>query len=86
MPGKIGLLWQIADAGARLHEALAVVRLDQAGCDLQERGLARAVSPNQADALARSNGQFDAVEQGRATEAERDIAELYEWRGHSAPW
>jgi hypothetical protein len=48
---KVRLLRQIADGGARLHEAAAAVRLDQAGCDFQECRFAGAVAADQADAL-----------------------------------
>ena len=49
---KIGLLRQIADGRAGLHEAAAAVGLDQAGRDLQQRRFAGAVAADQADALA----------------------------------
>ena len=52
MPCEIRLLRQIADGRARLREAAAAVRLGEAGRDLQQRRLARAVAPDQAHALA----------------------------------
>ena len=83
MPGEVRLLRQVADGGARLHEARAAIGLDQAGGDLQQRRLARAVAADEAHALARRDRQLDAVEQRRAAEGERDIAELDEGRGHA---
>ena len=50
--GKIGLLRQIADGRAGLHETAAAVGLDQAGRDLQQRRFAGTVAADQADALA----------------------------------
>jgi hypothetical protein len=49
---EIGLLRQIADGRAGLHEAAAAVRLDEAGCDLEQRRFAGAVAADQADAFA----------------------------------
>ncbi len=49
--GEVRLLRQIADGGARLHEAAAAVRLDHAGRDLEQRRLARTVAADEADAL-----------------------------------
>ena len=80
--GEVRLLRQVADAGARLHEALAAIGLDQPGGDLQQRRLARAVAADEAHALARRHRQLDAVEQRRAAEGERDVAELEEGRRH----
>ena len=82
MAGEIGLLRQVADGGARLHEALAAVGLDQSRRDLEQRRLARAVAPDEADALSRRDGEIDPVEQRRAAEGERDISELKERKGH----
>ena len=53
---EVRLLRQIADGGARLHEAAAAVGLDETGGDLQQRRFARAVAADQADALARGHG------------------------------
>jgi hypothetical protein len=49
---EVRLLRQIADGGARLHEAAAAVRLDDPGGDLEQRRFARTVAADQADPLA----------------------------------
>ena len=81
---EIRLLRQIADGGARLHEAAAAVGLDQAGGDLQQRRFARAVAADQADALARRHRQFDARQQRRAAEGQRDVFQLDQRRRHGS--
>ncbi len=81
---KVRLLRQVAHRRAGLHEARAAVGLDQAGGDLEQGRLARAVAADQAHALAGRDRQLDAVEQRRAAERERDILELNERRRHEA--
>ena len=81
--GEVGLLRQIADGRARLHEALAAVGLDQARNDLEQRRLARAVAAHETDPLARGDGQLHALQQRRAAEGERDVGELDERRWHA---
>src|SRR5262249_3133458 len=78
--GKIRLLRQIADGGARLHEACAVVGLDEPGGNLQEGRLSRSVTPDEAHPLAGRYHQFGAFEQRRPAEGERDIPELQQRR------
>ena len=68
--GEVRLLRQVADGHRRLEEAAAAVGLDQPGGDLEERRLARAVAPDQAQALARADRQLGAVEQRRAAEGQ----------------
>ena len=80
--GEVGLLRQVADGGAGLHEALAAVGLDQARNDLEQRRLARAVAAHETDPLARGDGQLHALQQRRAAEGERDVGELDERRRH----
>ena len=80
--GKIGLLRQIADGRAGLHEAAAAVGLDEAGRDLQQRRFAGAVAADQADALARRHRQFDARQQRRAAEGQLDVFQLDQRRRH----
>ena len=52
----------------RLQETRAVIRLDQSGCDAQQRRFARSVAPDQAQPLARRDREIDAGEQRRSTE------------------
>ena len=80
--GKIRLLRQIADGGAGLHEAAAAVGFDQAGGDLQQRRFAGAVAADQADALGCRHRQFDAGQQRRAAEGQRDVFQLDQRRRH----
>ena len=80
--GEIRLLRQIADGGAGLHEAAAAVGLDQPGRDLQQRRFAGAVAADQADALGRRDRQFDARQQRRAAEGQRDVFQLDQRRRH----
>ena len=47
--------------------------LDLPDDELHQRGLPRAVAPEQAEAFARVNLEVDVVEDGRATEGLRDI-------------
>ena len=74
--GEIRLLRQIAHSRARLQEARAAVRFNKAGGDFQEGRFPGPVASHEADALARGDGEVDAVEQRRAAEAENDAAEL----------
>ena len=75
-------LRQIADGCRWMAEHLAVLRLDQAGRDPQQRRLARAVAADQRDAVAGQHRQRCAVEQRRAAESEADAVELEERWGH----
>ncbi|MGY3110227.1 hypothetical protein ACVWW7_006854 [Bradyrhizobium sp. LM6.9] len=79
--GKIGLLRQVADGGAGLHETAAAIRFDQAGSDLEQCRFARTVAADQADALAGRNRQFDVRQERRAAKGQLDIAQLNQrWR------
>ena len=80
--GKVGLLRQIADGRRRLDEAAAAVGLGETGGDLEQRRLARAVPPDQAQPLAGRDRQLGAVEQRRAAEREMDVLEQEERRCH----
>ena len=70
---EIRLLRQIADGGARLHEAAAAVGLDQPGRDPQQRRFAGAVAADQADALGLRHRQFDPRQQRRAAKCQFDV-------------
>ena len=73
---EVRLLRQVADGGAGLHPALALVGLDHAGGDLEQRRLARAVAPDQRHALALGHGEFGVLENGTAAEGEADAAKV----------
>ncbi len=75
-------LRQIADGCGRLAEDLAVLRLDLAGGDLQQRRFSRTVAADQRDAVAGRRRQFGAVEQRRAAERQHDAVERQKWRSH----
>lgn len=81
---EIRLLRQIADGGAGLHEAAAAVGLDEAGRDLEQRRLARAIAADQADALARRHRQLDARQQRRSAKGQPDIFQLDQRRRHGS--
>jgi hypothetical protein len=74
-------LRQVAD-GAEPSHAAAVRRLE-AGEDPQEGRLARTVRADEADARARVDAQFDAVEQGALTVAAADVAGVQEGGRHA---
>ena len=63
-------LRHISDAQALLQLQDAVVGLFQAGQDFEERGLARAVAPDQADAFAGLQREIGVVEQRNVAEGE----------------
>ena len=71
---EIGLLRQVAQRRARLDETLAGVGLDGSGGNLQQRGFAAAVAPDQAQAVAFGNRKLRSLQQRRGAEAEVDIA------------
>src|ERR1700754_2649160 len=64
------------DARAALETDFAVVGVQVAGDELQQRGLARAVPPDDADAFAGIEGKIDLFEQERAADAEVDVEQL----------
>ena len=81
MAGEVRLLRQIADGRARLREAAAAVRLGEAGRDLQERRLARAVAPDEAGPLAGPDGELRLDQERRSAEGQGDVPEVKERRG-----
>ena len=84
MGREVRLLREIADRGAGLHPALALVRLDHAGGDLEERRLARAVAPDERHALALGDGEFGIFENGPAAEGEADATEMKKNPAHGS--
>jgi hypothetical protein len=73
--GEIRLLRQIAHGQPRLDEALARIRLDESGRDLQERRLAGAVAADQRQAVAARHGELRAFEQRRAAEGQVNVTQ-----------
>ena len=80
---EICFLRQIADAGARMREAFAPIGLGEIGGNLQKRRLARAIAADEANAIARRDGQFRAFEQRRAAERQVNIFECQKRRCHA---
>ena len=66
-----------------MAEDFAVLRLDKAGGDLQQRRFARAVAADERDAVARPTLQVGAVKQRRAAEGQHDVVEF---QNAVAPW
>ena len=62
-------------------EAAAAVRLDEAGRDLQERRLARAVAPDEAGPFAGPDGKLRLVQERRAAEGQGDVLQVKKRRG-----
>ncbi len=82
--GKIRLLRQIAHGGTRLKEARAGIEGDLARGDLQQRGFARAVAADEADALARPHRERCPGEQRHGAEGYGDVGEQQErWGSHA---
>ena len=79
---KVRFLRQVTDHRARLREARAVVRLDQAGGDLEQGGFARTVAAHKAQPLARAHGQLRAIQQLRVAEAKLDVLQGQKRGGH----
>ena len=75
------LLRDIGDAQALLQLQGAVVGLLQAGQDLEQRGLARAVAPDQADALARLEREIRVIQQGHMAEGQLRVEKSNECHG-----
>ena len=85
--GEVDVLRQIAHAVVGMQEALAAVTLGEAGGDLHQRRLARAVAADEADAVAFLHAQLRPVEQRRAAEREVDVfqAQQLDGHGHGSP-
>ncbi len=71
----VGLLRQVAHGRCRLPEYLAVLRLDHAGSDLEQRRFSRSVATHKRDLLARRCGERSAIKQRRAAEGQPDAVE-----------
>ncbi len=77
---EIRLLGEVANGRARLDEARAAIRLDEAGGDLQQGGFAGAVPADKASPLARRDGQFGVLDEGCSAERQSDVLECQKWR------
>src|SRR5262249_16302863 len=80
MADEVRLLRQIADGCTRLHKARAVVGLDEARGDAKQARFAGTVAADQAHALAGGDRKLRTLQQRRAAESERNIAELQKGR------
>ena len=77
--GVLGhFLFQPGDLGARCHFHDAVVGLDLATDDLEQRGFAGAVTAHQTDALALVEGEGGTGQQFRATKGQVKVAQANE--------
>ena len=61
-----------------MHEAFAGIALGETGGDLHECGFARAVTADEADAIAVLHAEVGAFEQRRAAERQADVFETEE--------
>ena len=83
MAREIRLLGQGGDGGAGLGEARARIGDRLAGQDAQQGRFAGAVAADQAQPLARRDGELDAVEDGLVAEVVADAGEGEQGRfGH----
>jgi hypothetical protein len=73
MRAEIRLLREVAHRGPGLQEARPAIGFDQAGGNLEQGRLARAVAADEAGALAGGNGEIRARDQRRAAEGERNV-------------
>jgi hypothetical protein len=63
-PGsRVDILVQIADGGATVHGDGAGIRADIAGYNLEKRGLARTVLPDNGNAVSHADIETDTAEQ-----------------------
>ena len=81
-PGQVRLLRQIADRGAGLGKSAAAIRLHQTRGNPQQRGLARAVAPHEAQPIAGGDRQTGAGKYRRGPEAEADVLQQKQGRRH----
>ena len=77
-------LRQIANRCARLNEARPPLGIHEAGGDLEKGGLARAVSPDQAQPFAFAHGQLSPVQDRGAAEIQMNVLEKKNGCGHRA--
>ena len=70
---EIGFLRKVGDASARMRETLALVRLDEAGRNFQQRRFAGTVASDKTDAVAAGDADLGAGQQRRTAEAQVDV-------------
>src|SRR5690606_17609068 len=78
------LLFHGSDSQPAKPTYFSVIRLYTAVKNLQQRGLARAVSPDQADAVALQNGEVSTVQKGMVAERELGLGQRNQGYGHLA--
>ena len=78
--GVLGDLLHVADARALAHGDFARIGFHLAGEDGEQRGLARAVRPDQADAVAFIHGKRNIFKQGRRAKALAHALRVQDWR------
>ena len=81
--GEIGLLGQVAHGGVGLEEAQAVIGLDFAGGDFQQRRFAGAVAPDQAQPVAALHREVGGIDQRLAAKSEADALQDENGRSHA---
>ena len=74
-PREIRLLRKVADRGAGLDEAHALVGLDEPTGDLHQRRLARAIAADEASPFTGGYRKVGLFDQRSAAESERDVLE-----------
>ena len=70
-----GFLLEVADDGVLGEGDAALVGVLPAGDDLEQRGLARAVGPDERDAIARADAQTRVLEQDARAEGLGDVVD-----------
>jgi hypothetical protein len=75
---EVRLLRQVAQRGAGLEPTGAAIRLDEAGGEPQQGGLARAIAADQRQALAFGDGELGTCQQGVAAKGQGDVAKIEE--------
>ena len=81
--GKIRLLRQIAHGRVGLEEAPAVVGLDLAGGDFQQRRFARAIASDKTEPVAALDGEVGGFDQGLAAKSKADALQGENGRSHA---
>ena len=84
-PFHLWVLFHVTHGDAGCHHAGALIRLDQPGHHLHQRGFARSVAPHQRDAIPRLDHQRQIGKNGLAPEGERDVGELQKGCACHAP-
>ena len=83
--GEVRLLRQIADGGAGLEKAGALVLLQQSGSNFEQSALARAIAADKTEPVAFGYGKRGPVKERRGAQSEANVLQYQERRCH-APW